>query len=68
MPRRIDRDELGRLMREGAQIVNVLPREEYDETHLPGSISLPLKEMTRERIDEVLRRDRTVVTYCWDFQ
>lgn len=54
-------------MREGAQIVNVLPPEDHEETHLPGSISLPLKELTRERAEELLRRDRTVVVYCWDF-
>lgn len=68
MPRKVDRDELQRLMREGAQIVDVLPREDHEQSHLPGSISLPLKELTRERVDEVLRRDRTVVVYCWDFQ
>jgi rhodanese-related sulfurtransferase len=68
MPRKVDRAEVQRLQGEGAQIVDVLPREEHDEAHLPGSISLPLKEMTRERIDEVLRRDKTVVVYCWDFQ
>lgn len=55
-------------MREGAQIVNVLPREEHDEAHLPGSISLPLKELTRERVERTLRRDRPVVVYCNDFQ
>ncbi len=68
MPRTIDRDELQRLMREGAQIVNVLPREEHDEAHLPGSISLPLKELTRERVERTLRHDRPVVVYCNDFQ
>jgi rhodanese-related sulfurtransferase len=68
MPRKIDRDEVQRLMRSGAQLVNVLPREDFEEAHLPGSISLPLKEMTRERIEETLRRDRTAITYCWDFQ
>jgi rhodanese-related sulfurtransferase len=68
MPRKVDRAEVQRLQGEGAQIVDVLPREEHDEAHLPGSISLPLKEMTRERVDEVLRRDKTVVVYCWDFQ
>jgi rhodanese-related sulfurtransferase len=68
MPRKIDRDDVQRLVREGAQLVNVLPREEHDEAHLPGSISLPLKEMTRERVEKALRRDRTVIAYCWDFQ
>jgi rhodanese-related sulfurtransferase len=68
MPRKIDRDEVQRLAHAGAQLVNVLPREEYDQAHLPGSTSLPLTELTRERARDVLRRDRTVVTYCWDFQ
>ncbi len=68
MPRIVDRDELQRLVKAGAQLVDVLPREEFEEAHLPGSISLPLKELTRERADEVLRRDRSVIVYCWDFQ
>jgi rhodanese-related sulfurtransferase len=68
MPRKVDREEVQRLVRSGAQLVDVLPRQEHEEAHLPGSISLPLKELTRERIDEVLRRDRTVIVYCWDFQ
>lgn len=66
--RKIDRHEVQRLVRQGAQLVNVLPKSEHDEAHLPGSISLPLKELTRERADELLRRDRTVIVYCWDFQ
>jgi rhodanese-related sulfurtransferase len=68
MPRKIDRDEVRRLVRDGAQLVNVLPREEHEEAHLPGSVSLPLKEMARDRVEKVLRRDRTVIVYCWDFQ
>lgn len=68
MPRKVDRDEVRRLMRESAQVVDVLPREEYEARHLPGAISLPLKEMTRERMDELLDRDRPVITYCNDFQ
>lgn len=68
MPRKVDRDEVQRLVRSGAQLVDVLPRQEHEEAHLPGSISLPLKQLTRERIDKVLRRDRTVIVYCWDFQ
>jgi rhodanese-related sulfurtransferase len=68
MPRKVDRDEVRRLMEQGAQFVDVLPSEEHDEAHLPGSISLPLKDLTRESVDELLRRDRTVIVYCWDFQ
>jgi rhodanese-related sulfurtransferase len=66
MPEPIDRDELQRLVREeGAQLVEVLPREEYDEEHLPGAMSLPLKRLDREARD-VLVPARPVIVYCWD--
>lgn len=66
MPREIDREEVQRLAEEGAQIVDVLPQQEYDDAHLPGAISLPLKELTAENVERLLRRDRPVVVYCWD--
>lgn len=66
MPRKIDREEVQRLSEQGAQIVDVLPRDEYDDAHLPGSISLPLKELTAENVEPLLSRDRPVVVYCWD--
>ncbi|HVF07917.1 MAG TPA: hypothetical protein VNC60_04995, partial [Actinomycetota bacterium] len=38
------------LVATGAQLVEVLPAKEYDEEHLPGAVSLPLQELTRERV------------------
>jgi rhodanese-related sulfurtransferase len=35
--------KLRELLAEGAQLVEVLPAAEYDELHLPGAISIPLK-------------------------
>jgi rhodanese-related sulfurtransferase len=29
----------------GAQLVEMLPREEYEEEHLPEAIDIPLKEL-----------------------
>jgi rhodanese-related sulfurtransferase len=43
MPTAIFRDEVGRLLEEGAQLVEVLPSKEYEEEHLPGAINIPLK-------------------------
>jgi len=44
MPRGIDRKEVQRLVAErNAQVVEVLPRPEYEQEHLPGAINLPLK-------------------------
>jgi rhodanese-related sulfurtransferase len=67
MPGFIARDEVRRLLEEGAHLVEVLPREEYEEQHLPGAINIPLKELNRETTDH-LRRDVPVIVYCHDYQ
>jgi hypothetical protein len=61
----ITRDEVRRLVEAGAQLVEVLPRAEFDDEHLPGAISLPLKSLTAET-SAVLDRSRPVIVYCWD--
>lgn len=46
MPTDVDRQALRSLLdQEHAQLVEVLPREEYDEEHLPGAVHLPLKQL-----------------------
>lgn len=59
-------DEVRKLLDGGAQLVDVLEPEEYAESHLPGAINLPLKELneaTASRLD----RARPVIVYCNDF-
>lgn len=65
-PQAIFRDDVRRLVGEGAQLVEVLPREEYEEEHLPGAVNIPLGELDREA-PRRLRRDAPVIVYCWDF-
>jgi rhodanese-related sulfurtransferase len=65
MPRGIDRDEVRRLLAQGAQLVEVLPSPEYEEDHLRGAIHLPLRHID-ERAAGVLDRGRPVIVYCWD--
>lgn len=65
MPTEIDRRDVQKLVADGAQLVEVLPADEYNEDHLPGAISLPLKRLEAEATD-VLDRDRPVIVYCWD--
>lgn len=65
MARTVDLPGVRELVDRGAQLVEVLPREEYEELHLPGAISLPLKELDA-RAAEQLDRARPVVVYCWD--
>jgi rhodanese-related sulfurtransferase len=65
MPRDVDREELQRLLGEGAQLVEVLPAEEYEDEHLPGAIHLPLRKIETDA-DAMLDRNRPIVVYCWD--
>jgi rhodanese-related sulfurtransferase len=68
VPTAIFRDEVRRLVQEeGAQFVDVLPREEYEDEHLPRAINIPLKELDRETIAR-LNRDAPVIVYCHDYQ
>jgi phage shock protein E len=65
MPRQIDRNGVRRLADQGAQLVEVLPANEYAEDHLPGAINLPLRRLEQEAT-AVLDRHRAVIVYCWD--
>lgn len=67
MPTPIDRERVQRLLGEGAQLVEVLPRAEFEDEHLPGAINVPLKELDRESVD-LLEPVRPVIVYCYDYQ
>jgi len=67
MPIDINREDVQRLIASGAQLVEVLPPDEYNEVHLPGAINIHLKKLdaqTAKQLDPV----RPVITYCHDFQ
>ncbi len=66
MPVEVDRDDVQRLAREGAQLVDVLPADDYAEFHLAGAVNLPLRELD-ERAPRELDRGRPVVVYCNDY-
>jgi rhodanese-related sulfurtransferase len=67
MATKIDNDGLRSLLDRGdAQLVEVLPSEEYEEEHLPGAISLPLKQLDASTA-AVLDPSRPVIVYCWDY-
>lgn len=64
----VTREEVRRLVDERhAQVVDVLPAAEFSEEHLPGAVSLPLKELNAEAAGEILDRGRPVITYCHDY-
>jgi rhodanese-related sulfurtransferase len=63
MPIPVDRDEVQRLVAdEAAQVVEVLPGAEYEDEHIAGAISFPLKELRKSRlIPSVLKESRSGV-------
>jgi rhodanese-related sulfurtransferase len=64
----IDRKEVRRLVeKESAQLIEVLPLEEFEAEHIAGAINLPLADLSpgsARRLDP----DRPVIAYCHDFQ
>jgi rhodanese-related sulfurtransferase len=63
----IDRDGVRQLLGQGAQLVEVLPAEDYEDEHLPDAINLPLKTIDAEAAGW-LDRGRPVIVYCYDYQ
>ena len=66
MPTRIEVDELRELLTAGARLVEVLPPEEFEDEHLPGAVSIPLKTLDAEST-AMLDKGNPVVVYCWDY-
>lgn len=59
----VDREQLLAKVRDGAvTVLDVRPPEEFRAGHLPGALSIPLKELER-RLSE-LPHDREIVAYC----
>ncbi len=59
----IDRAELLRRLKSGTvALIDVRPREEYEQAHLPGAISVPLAEL--KEWARTAPRKKQVVAYC----
>jgi rhodanese-related sulfurtransferase len=67
MPTAIDRDRVQELLQRGAQLVEVMPEEDFEDVHLPGAINIPLKAIDAESVRQ-LAPDRPVIAYCYDYQ
>ena len=65
MTERIGSQRVRQLVSEGAQLVEVLPRGEYEEQHLRGAINIPLKELDADAV-AVVNTETAVIVYCWD--
>lgn len=67
MPKMIELEEVQRLSHKGAQILDVMSRSEYEDSHVPGAVHISLKELD-DRTAAALDRGRPVITYCYDHQ
>jgi rhodanese-related sulfurtransferase len=67
MPKEIGREEVRQMVEDKAQLVEVLPREEYEAEHLPGAMNIPLPQLDRQTT-AVLQQDQPVIVYCYDSQ
>jgi rhodanese-related sulfurtransferase len=63
---RIEIQELKKLIDDGAQVVEVLPQEEFGEEHIRGAVNIPLKELDASTTSG-LDKKNPVVVYCWDY-
>lgn len=61
---RISLEELKQKLDAGAEmvIIDVRSKEEFDQGHIPGAISIPWPEI-KDRYTE-LPRDKEIITYC----
>ena len=63
MPTSIMRDEVQRLIREeNALLIEVLPPAEYEDDHIAGAISIPLRQLDRDST-QALDPGRPLVVY-----
>ena len=58
--------ELKQRLAQGAQLLDVLPADDFEADHLPGAINIPLKDLD-PRTAAQLRKDRPVIVYCYDY-
>lgn len=61
----VHRHEVRQLLDRGAQLVEVLDREEYERLHVSGAVNIPLQELG-DRAQDELDPARLVVVYCYD--
>jgi len=64
----ISRDEIRtRLSDASLRIVDVLARTSYDESHIPGAVSLPLADLPARARDVLPDLTQPIAVYCASF-
>ena len=63
--REVEHREVIAMLSAGAQIVDVLPAQEYNGAHIKGAVHIPLSRILADAPTLLVRSRRTVV-YCRD--
>lgn len=67
MPEEVNRYQVRDMLADGCQLIEVLPREDYEPIHLPGAINIPLK-VFESRFLEQFDKTLPAIVYCADTQ
>ncbi len=67
MATQIDRNQVQKMLADGAQLVEVLPAKEYVTEHIAGAINIPLRQLDG-KTTRLLDPGRPVIVYCYDYQ
>ena len=54
---------IGELIKNGAQVVDVRSRGEYSSGHLKGSVNIPLDQLP-EQLKKLKNKDEAIITCC----
>jgi rhodanese-related sulfurtransferase len=59
----VTRDDVDRLLAANrALLIDVRPREEFENGHLPGALAIPVEELEERLVD--LPQDKQIIAYC----
>lgn len=60
----ITAEEMKNKIMQGAILIDVRSRQEYQEGHLPGAINIPEYEVMRRIEKEIPKKNQLIVAYC----
>ena len=52
------------IIKEGALIIDVREKHEYEQAHLEGSILVPLSNISAEKINEINPENNDIIIHC----
>ena len=67
MAKMVEREGMQQLLDGGAQLVEVLPKKEFERIHIAGAINIPLQSLNEQTASR-LQKTIPIIVYCFDFQ